>query len=82
MKYYQEYLKTRQKREGFLTWILIRKMTFRHQSLIIGILIFGWLMAAPYLIFWVNFFKFALLIGLILAVSHTTKWLIRRLKHG
>ena len=56
MKWYNEYLETKQVRESYVRWLLIRKMTFKQQSVVIGVLIFAWLCVAPYLVFWVYFF--------------------------
>ena len=84
MRLYQEYLATRQLREGFMTWILIRKMKFRHQCVVILLLLVAWLIAAPYLVFWVNFFKGALLLSLLIPSFHIGKKILlylRRYRH-
>ncbi|MBO0476460.1 hypothetical protein DOK76_05215 [Vagococcus sp. DIV0080] len=73
MKWYNEYLETRQVRESFVRWLLIRKMTFKQQSVVIGLLILAWLCVAPYLVFWVYFFKGALIIGLVVFISQVIK---------
>ena len=80
MKIYQDYLQTRQLREGFLTWLLIRKMKFRHQCVVIFILIASWLIAAPYLVFWVNFFKGSLVLSLLLLIGYGVKYILSNIK--
>lgn len=76
MKLYKEYLVTRQLREDFMTWILIRKMKFRHQCVVILLLLVAWLMAAPYLVFWVNFFKGALFLSIFILLFQIVRKLI------
>jgi hypothetical protein len=82
MRLYDEYKETKQVHEGVGEWILIRKMKFRHQCVVISLLLVAWLMAAPYLVFWVNFFKGALLLCLLILSFHIGKkillYLIRR----
>ena len=92
MRLYKEYLATRQLREGFMTWILIRKMKFRHQCVVILLVVWliaapylvVWLIAAPYLVFWVNFFKGALHLSLLILSFHIGKKILlslRRYRH-
>lgn len=80
MNLYKEYVTTKQAHEGFLEWLLIRKMTFRQQSVVIFLLITSWLIAAPYLVFWVNFFKGAIVLSFLLLLFNTVKKINKYLK--
>ena len=78
MKLYEDYLESKNPGEGFTSWLLIRKMTFKQQAVIIFILIASWLYVAPSLVFWLFFFKSALVLGAICFILHLiTKWRMR-----
>lgn len=59
---YTEFQETRHLGDDFLRWLLIRKLKGFQQLILIGTLIVIWLLVAPYLTFWLWFFKASLAI--------------------
>ncbi|MGX6971018.1 hypothetical protein [Vagococcus bubulae] len=74
MTLYQQYLKTKSCNDDFLKWLLIKRLNLKQQLLIIFILWMMWIGFAPYLNFWLSFFKGAVLISIFSAIiSFITK---------
>lgn len=77
MKLYKDYLATKHSEDDFLRWLLIRRMTLKHQLIVISILWLVWILVAPHLAFWVIFFKGTLLYW---CLSNLILFLIRKFK--
>ncbi|APB32068.1 MULTISPECIES: hypothetical protein [Vagococcus] len=68
MKLYEQYRDTKSYDDDFLRWLLIRKLNLKQQLAIIFVLWMVWIILAPNLVFWVTFFKYAIIISLITAL--------------
>ncbi|AQP54104.1 hypothetical protein CBF34_06060 [Vagococcus penaei] len=60
---YIEYQKSKSPGDDFFYWFLIRKLRLVHQLILIGLLL-TWLIVAPSLVFWMAFFKGAVVLAI------------------